>query len=1524
MLVKTTPTSTWTSYSYNDNSWDDYNGNDYVYKEGTVYVRQKFTGLSNMAAYELTFYQQYGLIIYINGNEIYRNNMPEGSVTANTPCNGHYEFLYHHSVIRNGLEIEGDECVVAMEYHYEDNTSSHTFRIGGFLSPYAADVGEDCYQSYETFSVTSSSSKEESDANSPSKIFDLDPSTSWIEDTTSKWVQITWSRWIPQINGFYINTYGARNLHPTDFTLLGGITEYQTSLTTIVAKKDVEYDLSSQTTYFNLVLNTQTYKKIRMQITKTGDSSLRFNELGLLTCRYSVPDKLELTESKVDAIAFTTEVKIAPIYDGFTSCSVSPTLPSGLSISSTTCIISGRPTVDSEEKTYTVTSTTPKQSSATFTLKVDLCEKTIVEIERTYGSAGYVYETHSLRSNKDSSIVERVTQNSIQKASTTMKTRYCVDAGLYELSVNHITATAWNSESYININQVHGTDTTTIVHWRYDLDSGYASSVTIQLGYAIPRSNEWYYTFGDLPSGWNNGEMPSGWQKAKKGDFPPSTNQLQLYKQKFTLTDDPVGSGFEMELRYNYGIIVHINGIEVFRNHITDEVITNTTVASTTYPNLIYRRISLPVIQAAQGDKPQQTVIHKGDNVVSILVVARSSTQTGSTFDASLRMFGRETVGRVFDYSVSATDSSVTPNYLFDLTSSTVYSSSSCSESRYVQIAFNDDRREWISKYTFISAAEDKPAPYTWLFQAMNDDDDDWTTLDTITSSSWWGNYQIKEMWVLNNKPYNRYRVTNIGAASSSDCSINLIQVGLFSDSLTRPIPEFDYIGSTTGYISVDFADLIPNSDYFSHFTVTPDLPYFLSLDYVTGIIRGSQASSLSATDYTITAQKLDGTQVTKVLTISVISCDKAMTTVVIRTDSWPKEMQWYLYEGSSATGEPIVSVEGLEYQDRYVYKYLCLEKGVYTAKFQDTFGDGWNAPAGYKIMVSGNTVAFGGVPRSSEKPAFVTRTFSTNIMIPLNSPEWRFLKQSPPANWNSPSFDHSVWNKITGGDAGKYEAKTNYFRHEFTIPSLTTYPVLNVAVSYGAGIIGYLNGNMVYRSNLPRDAAFETSASNQRSSTSAIEFSIPLQLKGGVQGKNILAFELHRTAEMSSSENNGFNAYAILASGDCAIVRNDVAKYEYTKPVGGAGSYLFDTSTYNYISWDWTPETYFSWEYENLEGMLFNQYRFYADGNAGALSWTMTSMKEDDEIYKLFDTVKDTTIPDRSRSEYKVPNGIIGYNKFKVNFNSVANPSGFTIDEIEFAYCPYSASSTCPGVDEYPMTGEGEISVSICPDFYEGYSYRECHNGRLGEVKLDKCSKLPPTKVEFNEPMFIIYVGIPVTTIVPKVFGLVDDYQIMPPLPEGLTFDRVKGTVGGAALNTTSTVETYTVTAYNEKGSASGTFQLKIIEGYCEAEDEFPRTTVGTTYEYDCKEKGKDYYGTLKRTCKVGAEGPEWSKVSGMCLTKGSFTALSILLVVVVIIVILAIIKVIRDKSKAKARSGVRGGKKSRNIMKSVPYAKI
>ena len=77
--VSTMPqsTSNWIVASYSDDDWDTLNGNTNIYYTGTVYVRHRFTGISNMAAYELTYYLQYGVIIYVNGKEVFRDNMPE-------------------------------------------------------------------------------------------------------------------------------------------------------------------------------------------------------------------------------------------------------------------------------------------------------------------------------------------------------------------------------------------------------------------------------------------------------------------------------------------------------------------------------------------------------------------------------------------------------------------------------------------------------------------------------------------------------------------------------------------------------------------------------------------------------------------------------------------------------------------------------------------------------------------------------------------------------------------------------------------------------------------------------------------------------------------------------------------------------------------------------------------------------------------------------------------------------------------------------------------------------------------------------------------------------------------------------------------------------------------------------------------------------------------------------------------------------------------------------------------------------
>lgn len=76
-LAGSQPSSDWIQASFDDAAWASIDGDVQSYYSGTVYVRKTFTGLQGMAAYELTYYLQYGLVIYVNGKEVFRDNMPE-------------------------------------------------------------------------------------------------------------------------------------------------------------------------------------------------------------------------------------------------------------------------------------------------------------------------------------------------------------------------------------------------------------------------------------------------------------------------------------------------------------------------------------------------------------------------------------------------------------------------------------------------------------------------------------------------------------------------------------------------------------------------------------------------------------------------------------------------------------------------------------------------------------------------------------------------------------------------------------------------------------------------------------------------------------------------------------------------------------------------------------------------------------------------------------------------------------------------------------------------------------------------------------------------------------------------------------------------------------------------------------------------------------------------------------------------------------------------------------------------------
>ena len=80
-------TGSWTEYNFEESGWTEVTlGSVSSSVSGTQYFRKQFTGLASMAAYDVRLYYKAGLVAYINGAEVYRDNMPAGDVTSTIYC----------------------------------------------------------------------------------------------------------------------------------------------------------------------------------------------------------------------------------------------------------------------------------------------------------------------------------------------------------------------------------------------------------------------------------------------------------------------------------------------------------------------------------------------------------------------------------------------------------------------------------------------------------------------------------------------------------------------------------------------------------------------------------------------------------------------------------------------------------------------------------------------------------------------------------------------------------------------------------------------------------------------------------------------------------------------------------------------------------------------------------------------------------------------------------------------------------------------------------------------------------------------------------------------------------------------------------------------------------------------------------------------------------------------------------------------------------------------------------------------
>ena len=672
--------------------------------------------------------------------------------------------------------------------------------------------------------------------------------------------------------------------------------------------------------------------------------------------------------------------------------------------------------------------------------------------------------------------------------------------------------------------------------------------------------------------------------------------------------------------------------------------------------------------------------------------------------------------------------------YPFDMYYDTRVSSSSC-ESKNLIVTFSNDRGEWISSVEIQSSYYSGSYQYVvteFNLYGRNSDTDEWTLLRNVTGLTYSTVVHRRRIYFPNNTPYNQLKFEKFSSGNRSSCSWVIQSVDLFADNVLVDIPNFTYDSSMTIFKDMKMTEVAPqNTEEYLDFRISPVLPSGIVLDANTGWISGTPTVVSTTQTYTITGTKMSGGDVSATLTLTVVTCsgDKGMMRIRFYGDDYPNNNSWKLYEGRGTSGTVLQSVSGFRVFYAYFYVDFCLNNGIYRFEGANTSGYGWFVGSGYTLTVDLGEMELDMMQMDGQdsKPIYVSSVFSTYFPFQIEYTDWKVIQSDVSSDWNTVSFDDSTWNTYKAVDIPSTSSITTYIRKSFTMSGVNDYQVLNVRVKYSGGVAAYLNGNLVARFNLEDDFDSRSLSITDHDASVFSKFHVILSTSGIEEGTNVFSFEIHRGLSGSSSDPVVFDATGVFGVEDCSTVVDSYSSLDSTNPTSGTLAGIMDLDPYTTGQLPNTIGTYIEWTVENLEGSKWNSFNILGSYTVSSWGFDIYGYSNPDDEQAETTTILnaiDQTVTSRTKPQIPVPVALAGFRRYRWQ---VTNTASWTtiLSSVHMAYCK-PTGSVCPSIDNYPSVGEGQISPSSCPEGYSGYSYRECLNGVLGEVKLDHCVFIP------------------------------------------------------------------------------------------------------------------------------------------------------------------------------------------------------
>ena len=362
----------WTQASFSDASWSTATSGTFpAFTSTTRYYR--FTGTITNRNTIPTLYSAlnntYGFVYYLQGTEVYRFHMPTGTVTSTTAAttsDGSYPVVA--SANKFLLPTSGS-FVLAYEVHLTSGTSgvADQFACFSFFGTTGAE-GENGINRF--FDGTAAATPEATSTYYvSSKMFD-DGYTYYYYTIASSTPVITFTfnngraEWINyySVQSSSSTTYG----YPTGWTIYGS--NDGTNWDTLDIQSGIVFATTRNTQYFSLRANTKSYNQFKMAVSGCSVSGrCSIGKFYSYTGVYATePSGLSYDITSFTGYAQIDSLTMRPSINGYNNFSITPTLPAGVTISSTTGVISGTPTV-AASGTYTISATSYLTSQSTTT-----------------------------------------------------------------------------------------------------------------------------------------------------------------------------------------------------------------------------------------------------------------------------------------------------------------------------------------------------------------------------------------------------------------------------------------------------------------------------------------------------------------------------------------------------------------------------------------------------------------------------------------------------------------------------------------------------------------------------------------------------------------------------------------------------------------------------------------------------------------------------------------------------------------------------------------------------------------------------------------------------------------------------------------------------------------------------------------------------------------------------------------------------------------------------------------------------